>query len=126
GLDFFSGIIWIFYVKVGFSEIWAYWLYITTILSLNSFGLFILSQHFLKNIFLRWSCGLIFSVHYFTYLNIDNPNVLFYFTFFLAIFFFLNFIKNHSVKYLYFAIIAAALQIYFSPYVFVFLFIVML
>jgi hypothetical protein len=123
GLDFFSGIIWIIFYKLGFSEIWSYWLYISFLLALNSLGAFVFSQHFLLKKSSRYFFGLIFSIHYFVYLNIDNPNVLFYFFFFLSLNSLINWYKSSCNRDLFFFILTTSLQIYFSPVVFLFLFV---
>jgi hypothetical protein len=121
GLDFFSGIIWVFFFKLGLNEVWAYWAYITTILSLNSIALYEFSSLYLKKFISKYSLGLIFSLHFFIYLNIDNPNVLSYFPFFLAILFFLKYCKSKLNSHLIYFSFFTILQIYLAPVVFILL-----
>src|SRR5690606_3215193 len=122
GLDFFSGIIWIFFYKIGFSEIWSYWLYISVLLAFNSFGLFVFSKNFLSSNSNRWIAGLLFSLHHIVYLNIDNPNVLSYIFFFLSLHFILIYFKSNDKYHLILMALFASFQIYASPVVFIFLF----
>lgn len=122
GLDFFTGVIWVFFFKLGLNEIWAYWAYLTVLLALNSLGFFVFSKHFVKSYWLRWFFGLLFSLHFFVYLTIDNPNILSYFFFFLSLDRLFVFFETKRVKTFYSYSLFAAIQIYCSPVVFVFLF----
>ena len=122
GLDFFSGIFWVMFYKAGLNEVWAYWLYISLLLSLNSLGFFVFSKHFIENVVLRFCSSLAFSLHLIVYLNIDTPNALSYFFLFLSLHYLMLFIRENKRRYIIsFAVLAAA-QIYASPVVFVLLF----
>jgi hypothetical protein len=120
GLDFLTGVVWIFYYKLGFSDINAYWLYLMTLLSLNSFSLYALGMFFFSRKSTAFFVGLLFSLNPIVYANIDNPNVLSYVFFFFSLYAILCFSKNGNKRFLIYAAIFCGLQIYASPVVFVF------
>lgn len=122
GLDFFSGIIWVVFHKLGFSEIWAYWIYLSAILALNSVGFFIFSQHFIKQKAIRISIALAFSLHVIVYSNIDNPNVLSYFFYFIAVHQLFIFFEFRNWKNILLFSFYSGIQLYTAPTVFIFLF----
>lgn len=122
GLDFFSGIIWVLFYKFGLSEIWAYWFYISTILTLNSLGFMIFSQHFIKQKLISLAISLSFSLQVIVYANIDTPNVLSYFFYFIALHQLFLFFKLRSWKNIIIFSICSGLQLYAAPTVFIFLF----
>lgn len=122
GWDFFSGIIWIGFFKFGLNAIWSYWLYLSTLLTLNSFSLFLLSGYFVKNKLIRLVLSLVFSVHVITYSNIDNPNVLSYIFALLALRHLMLFSDTQTWQNLLTFSLLAGLQLYASPTVFFMLF----
>jgi hypothetical protein len=123
GLDFFTGVIWVFYYKLGFTEVWAYWLYIVTLLSLNSYALFVLGGYLFRRKSTALFLGFIFSINPILYENLINPNVISYFFFFMALSSFMRFVKGGNTVFLVLSAVLGGLQIYTSPTVFIFYFV---
>jgi hypothetical protein len=120
GLDFFTGVIWVIYKLFGLSDVWAYYAYIITLLSLNSIALYLLGTFIFQQRIFALLVGGLFSISPVLYENLINPNVLSYFFFFLALASMLKFIKDGGLKFLILAFLFASFQLYVSPVVFIF------
>lgn len=96
GLDFFSGIIFLFYAALGFSDLWAYYLYIVTLYALNSYAVFKLCRLYSASGAGVFFAGLFFSLSNFMLGNVDGPNVAFCFPGFMAMYFLLTSISRST------------------------------
>lgn len=116
GADFGSGLIHVFFNYLGFDDMWANYLYISLLFSLNSFTLFLLLSYIINGGYVvTLFLSLLFSFSHFTLANLENPNVLVFFPSFLSILYVLKFIKTSKTKYLYISILISGIQIYLSP-----------
>jgi len=122
GIDFISGVFFIFFYELGFSEVWAYWFHITILLSLNSIALFKFLGHFTKDNRIRFLSALIFSTHHFMFLNLDNPTLISYVFFFLSVDKLMALRNSPSIRGYLITGVYCSLQYYLSPVVFLFLF----
>jgi len=120
GADFGAGILHIFFSFLGFSDLWANWLFVGFILASNSFGMYLLASEFKMDRRAAIIAGLIFSCAHFTFGNLENPNTLVFFFCFYALTLFLRFIESGELKFFILSSIIGALQIYITPYVFLF------
>lgn len=116
GADFGSGIIHVFFNYLGFNDLWANYLYISLLFSLNSFSLFILLSYITNGGYVvTLILSLLFSFSHFTLANLENPNVLVFFPSFFSILYVLKFIKTSQSKFLLLSILLSGIQIYLSP-----------
>lgn len=116
GADFGSGIIHIFFNYIGFNDLWANYLYISTLFTLNCFTLFLLINHLIDS--KKWIAFLsafIFCFSHFTLANLENPNVLIFFPSFSSLIFLLKFKLSASKKDIIISILIGGMLIYLSP-----------
>jgi hypothetical protein len=122
GADFGAGIIHVLFNYLGMSDIWANWMFIAIVFTLNSFALFLLLNLYLKDEKIAFAGSLIFNLSHFTLANLENPNALFFFFFFLSLYFYEVYLssKGENLKVLFKAAVLGCIQIYLSPYLFLF------
>jgi hypothetical protein len=122
GLDFFSGVIFLFYKIFGVSDIWAYYFYITTIYSLNSFSVYKFCRLYSSSKLAALFAGLFFSISNFMLGNIDNPNIVLCFPGILSIYFLVSSIRNNQGNKIAWSVIFLSIQLLLAPITFVMLF----
>jgi hypothetical protein len=111
-------LLFLFFRLLGFDNYWSYYFFLVVIFSLNGFGLFLFSGHFLKRSVSRFFCGFAFSCSNMAFAHIDDTIVFFYFPTFLSLFFVGRWFENCHKKFFFFSALSASLIVYFSFYVF--------
>ncbi|HWB63657.1 MAG TPA: hypothetical protein VG603_09125 [Chitinophagales bacterium] len=115
-----SAIIYLLYKLMSLPDLWAYYFFLVTVFTLNSWSLYLLTLRVTNNNSAGFISGLLLNFSCFIYANIDNQNALVFFPTLLSLSFFLQYFITRNGKYFYSAAILMALQIYFSSYFFVF------
>lgn len=124
GLDFFSGIIFLFYKLFNLTDIWAYHFYITTIFALNSLGIYKLCSLFSKSKWGGFLAGIFFSISNFVLANIDNPNIVLIFPGLFAFYCLIRSVREDSIRDLYLSLSLFCVQLLLAPVTCVMLFFV--
>lgn len=121
GADYGIGIIHIFFNYLGFSDLWANWIFISILFSLNSFTLYLFLTLIFKDKKIALIGGILFSFSHFILANLENPNVLFFAFFFLSLYYYKKYLDSggNQLKLLYIAAFFGCTQIYLAPYIFV-------
>jgi len=125
GLDFFSGIIFLFFKLFHLSDLWAYHLYISTIYALNSFAIYKLCRLYSASKFGCFLAGFFFSISNFVLANIDNPNIVLSFPGFLALYYLIGSLRNNSIGKFSAFILLSNLQFLMAPITAVMFFFIM-
>ncbi|MDA3819070.1 MAG: hypothetical protein PF590_01145 [Candidatus Delongbacteria bacterium] len=115
-----------FFKMLGCSDVTSWYFFVVTIFTLNSFGVSLLVYYYTKKWGISVLGGFLFACTNFAFVNLDDAHVLFYFFSVLAIVFLLRYKENKKRRYLLFATVLSAVQLYFSLYVFVYGFVVFL
>ena len=124
GADFGNGIIHVILSYLGIPDLWAHWLFISIIFTLNAFTLYLLLQHFFKNRRLVFGLSLIFNFSHFILGNLESANTLIFFLSFLSLHFYLEYVDEKSKYYLSIrkfglSVFLGSIQMYLAPYNFV-------
>ncbi|MES2963860.1 MAG: hypothetical protein V4760_08210 [Bdellovibrionota bacterium] len=104
------------------SDLVSYYLFITTIFTLNAFAIMKLASHFVRDSGMAALAGLAFSLAGFTLGNIDDPNVVFVFFPALGLLFLLRGIERTDAKSVRTGLLLSGLQIWFGMYFFIYQF----
>ena len=101
------------------NKITAYYILVSLIFSLNSFGMFTCSKHFFKKTGIHFFTGLIFGAAPFFIGGIDNVGVITVYPITFSFYFFLNYLQqNKNIDLVWFTI-CAILQIFSGYYYFI-------
>lgn len=103
------------------SPIWAFYLFISLIMSLNALGVFLIVRKLKRRDFYAFIAGLLLMFSNYMISSIDQSNVLSIYPSLFTIYYLLLFHQNQARKFLYIACLYAAIQIYCSGYHFFFL-----
>jgi hypothetical protein len=120
GLSIFS-----FLRFLGFSNIVAYYFFISLIFISSAFSIYLLATCYTKNSLAALFAGFAFSCSNFSFANIDDSVVLLFFIAALSTYLLKKHIASGKINYLYFAFISAGFQTYINAYVFLFQFVMM-
>jgi hypothetical protein len=122
GADFGAGIIHVLFNYLGASDLWANWWFISIVFTLNSFACFLLLNLYIKDAPIAFAGSLIFNLSHFTLANLENPNALFFCFFFLSLYYYETYLISggENQKALLKAAFLGCIQIYLSPYLFLF------
>lgn len=104
------------------SDLVAYYLFISTIFTLNAFGVMKLASPFVRDSRFAALAGIAFSLAGFTLGNIDDPNVVFVFFPALGLSFLLRGLERRESKSLAYGLLLSGLQIWFGMYFFIYQF----
>jgi len=115
---FATAIIFIFFKLFLGNDLYCYYLFCVTIFTLTSLSFSLFISTYIKNRYLIFFSGLIFSLSNFTLANIDSIHTVFFAISFLSLYFFRCYLKTPKKRDLYLAFILCGFQIYFSAYVF--------
>lgn len=122
GADFGIGIIHVIFNYIGFSDLWAHYLFMSLLFAGNAFSLFLLLAYWFKDRQAAVFGALIFCLAQFTLGNLENPNTLVFFPGFLSLYYYFRSL-DENYRALRNFIIAAGLGvclIYLSPYNFLY------
>lgn len=116
-----AGIIHLFFNVLGFSDLWAYYLFMSIVVAANSWAVYLLISCFSYSRMAAFAAGLFFSFNNFVLAQLDNPNLLVLCLGILALYHLFGFFQTHAPGRLLWAAALSALQVYMSPYGFVFI-----
>lgn len=102
------------------SDRWAYFLFLVTIFSLNSFALFSFAKEFTRKTSVAWVASLTLPLSNFCLANIDDANVVFVFFPVMALVHMRRGLLEKSSTHLGKALLYSSFQIWFGMYVFLF------
>lgn len=114
-------LIFIFFKVITQSDIWAYYFFIVLIFSSNAWALYWVFKKLSFQNVAAFIGSFFFTVNPFIFGNMDDPHEVFFPIAFLSLYYFYFFLKEEKNKYLITSLILAAIQIYFSVYIFLFL-----
>lgn len=116
GADFGSGIIHIFFNYLGMNDLWANYMYISALFTLNCFTFFLLLNHLLNGKqWISFLSSFIFCFSHFALANLENPNVLIFFPSFLSLIYLIKYLQFGKRKYIFISILVGGILIYLSP-----------
>ena len=103
----------------GVNDLWAYYVFIVLVFSLNALGMYLLARELNISEFASMMAGVFAGLNNYILGNIDNPNVIFYFFGCLALWGLIRFFKNKQSKTFYMAAFYLSMQLLFAPVSFV-------
>ena len=114
-----------FFRFLGFTDVIAYYFFISFIYISSAFAIFLLAGTYTENRFAALFAGFAFTCSNFSFANIDDSVVLLYFIAALSLYLLKKYVASQRLNYLYLSYILAGFQIYVNAYVFLFQFIMM-
>ncbi len=104
-------------------DILAYYAFLVVVLTLNSLGMYLLAGHYVRDRGVAFVAGLAFSASNFTIGNLDSPHTSFFFLAFASLAAWKRFLATGERRALLTAVVLGSVQVYFSAYIFLFLWI---
>lgn len=101
-------------------DILAYYLFVVTILALDSLGVFLLARLYVRDTLAAAFAGLAFSASNYVLGNVDSPHTTFFFVAFLCLYHWKRYLLAGERRDLFLAAVLGGAQAYFSAYVFLF------
>lgn len=102
---------------MGLDDIWAYYIFISIIYTLNGLSVFYFFKYFKFSDYTSLLGGFLFSASAFAISQIEFLNGIPYFLFFLSLMIFFKYLDHKKLKYLYLSSILIGIQFYFSIYI---------
>jgi len=107
--------------SLGLTDYWTNYIYITLIFSLTGLAIFIFAGNFTKTFAGALLAGFIFSCSNMSFAHIDDSIVVFFFFPALSLHFLTRWFKERRNRLLYISALLGGLQVYFSFYIFFYL-----
>jgi len=101
-------------------DVTAYYLFMVTILALDSLGVFLLARFYTRGAPAAAFAGLAFTASNYILGNIDSPHTSFFFIAFLCLYQCKRYLVTGKRRALFLAALLGAAQVYFSAYIFLF------
>lgn len=112
--------------SLGLADYWTNYIYITLIFSLTGLAVFIFAGNFTRTFYASLLAGFIFTCSNMCFAHIDDSIIIFFFLPALSLHFLTRWFKERKNKLLYISAILGGLQVYFSFYIFFYLFVLKL
>lgn len=120
--SFFNALIFLPFKWLLQSNLWGYYFFIASLLSLNGTGMYFISKVLFKSRLTAWLTGLLFMFSNYLLSSLDQQNVLSVYPALFSFGFLFLYYQHDQGKYLIFSAMMAAIQLYCSAYHFFFLF----
>lgn len=114
------GFVFTFYKILLRNDHWAYYFFLSTLFTLNSYSLFHLTRLYVDRYVVSLASGIVLPLSIYFLANIDDPNCIFIFFPVLSICSLLKGCRTKSIKHVQVGMLLAGIQIWFGMYVFVF------
>lgn len=109
--------------SLGLTDYWANFWFITVLLALTAFGIFIFSGNFTRFFPARLFTGFCFACNNMVFAHIDDSVIIFFFIPALALHLICRYFEENKRKHLIISSILAGIEVYFSFYVFFYQFV---
>lgn len=115
-------ILLMFFKALGLSDAWTNYFFITLLLALTAFGIFVFTGNFTSFFPAQLFAGFCFTCSNMVFAHIDDSVIIFFFIPAVALHLIYRCFEENKIKYLIISSVFAGLEIYFSFYVFLYQF----